>query len=63
MGLKPIFIFPANVSRAKASSRSPMSWKWVAMGSVDEIIRVWDLRRRKGAGGLVQHQGEIPITL
>lgn len=58
--LKPIFIFPAHVSCVKAVSGSPMGGKWLATGSVDEIVKVWDLRRRKEVGGLMQHQGEIP---
>lgn len=61
--LKPIFIFPAHVSCVKAVSGSPMGGKWLATGSVDEIIKVWDLRRRKEVGGLMQHQGEFPIIL
>ena len=56
--LKPIFIFPAHVSCVKAVSGSPMGGKWLATGSVDEIVKVWDLRRRKEVGGLMQHEGE-----
>jgi len=58
VNLKPIFIFPAHVSCVKAISGSPMGGKWLATGSVDEIVKVWDLRRRKEVGGLMQHQGE-----
>ena len=61
--LKPIFIFPAHVSCVKAVSGSPLGGKWLATGSVDEIIKVWDLRRRKEVGGLMQHQGKILIIL
>ena len=57
--LKPIFIFPAHVSCVKAVSGSPMGGKWLATGSVDEIVKVWDLRRRKEVGGLMQHEGEF----
>ena len=57
--LKPIFIFPAHVSCVKAVSGSPMGGKWLATGSADEIIKVWDLRRRKEVGGLMQHEGEF----
>ena len=55
--LKPIFIFPAHVSCVKAVSGSPGGGKWLATGSVDEIVKVWDLKRRKEVGGLMQHQG------
>ena len=58
VSLKPIFIFPAHVSCVKAVSGSPMGGKWLATGSVDEIVKVWDLRRRKEVGGLMQHEGE-----
>ena len=55
--LKPIFIFPAHVSCIKSVAASPQGGKWLATGSADEIIKVWDLRRRKEIGGLMQHQG------
>ena len=55
--LKPIFIFPAHVSCIKAVAASPQGGKWLATGSGDEIIKVWDLRRRKEVGGLMQHEG------
>ena len=58
VSLKPVFIFPAHVSCVKAVSGSPMGGKWLATGSVDEIVKVWDLRRKKEVGGLMQHQGE-----
>lgn len=55
--LKPIFIFPAHVSSIKAVAASPHGGKWLASGSSDEIIKVWDLARRKEIGGLMHHQG------
>ena len=55
--LKPIFIFPAHVSHIKSVAASPQGGKWLASGSGDEIIKVWDLRRRKEVGGLMQHEG------
>lgn len=55
--LKPIFIFPAHVSCIKTVAASPQGSKWLATGSGDEIIKVWDLRRRKEIGGLMQHEG------
>ncbi|KAF8517941.1 WD40 repeat-like protein [Hysterangium stoloniferum] len=57
--LKPIFIFPAHVSCVKAVAASPSGGKWLATGSSDEIIKVWDLRRRKEIGGLMHHEGSI----
>jgi WD40 repeat protein len=55
--LKPIFIFPAHVSCIKAVAASPNGGKWLASGSADEIIKIWDLRRRKEVGGLMHHEG------
>lgn len=54
--LKPVFIFPAHVSCIKAVAASP-GGKWLATGSADEIVKVWDLRRRKELGGLMHHAG------
>ncbi|KAI6013558.1 WD40-repeat-containing domain protein [Pisolithus marmoratus] len=56
--LKPVFIFPAHVSHIKAVAASP-GGKWLATGSADEIIKVWDLARRKEIGGLMHHEGSI----
>lgn len=55
--LKPIFIFPAHVSCIKTVAASPQGGKWLATGSADEIVKVWDLRRRKEIGGLMHHEG------
>jgi protein MAK11 len=55
--LKPMFIFPAHVSCIKAVAASPTGGKWLATGSADEIVKVWDLRRRKEIGGLMHHEG------
>ena len=55
--LKPIFIFPAHVSCIKAVAASPSGGKWLATGSADEIVKVWDLRRKKEIGGLMHHEG------
>ncbi|KAF9779283.1 WD40 repeat-like protein [Thelephora terrestris] len=59
VNMKPTFIFPAHVSCVKAVAGSPMGGKWLATGSVDEIVKVWDLRRKKEVGGLMQHEGSI----
>lgn len=55
--LKPMFIFPAHISCIKAVAASPNGGKWLATGSADEIVKVWDLRRRKEIGGLMHHEG------
>lgn len=55
--LKPVFIFPAHVSCIKAVAASPQGGKWLATGSADEIVKVWDLRRKKEIGGLMHHEG------
>ncbi|KAF8075163.1 WD40-repeat-containing domain protein [Lyophyllum atratum] len=57
--LKPLFIFSAHVSCIKAVAASPEGGKWLATGSADEIVKVWDLRRRKEIGGLMHHEGSI----
>ena len=46
--LKPIFIFPAHVACVKAVAASPEGGKWLATGSTDEIIKVWDLTKERG---------------
>jgi len=53
----PIFVFPAHISCVKAVAASPQGGKWLATGGTDEIIKVWDLRRKKELGSLQQHQG------
>ncbi|KZT59469.1 WD40 repeat-like protein [Calocera cornea HHB12733] len=57
--LKPKFIFPAHVGSVRAIATSPDGGKWLATGSTDEIVKVWNLKRRKEIGGLVQHDGSI----
>ncbi|WVR03391.1 hypothetical protein IAU60_000382 [Kwoniella sp. DSM 27419] len=56
--LEPIFIFPAHLACVKAVAASP-GGKWLATGSEDEFVKVWDLRRRKEVGSLSQHTGSI----
>jgi hypothetical protein len=58
--LTPIFIFPAHLAFVKALAASP-GGKWLATGSEDEFIKVWDLRRRKEVGSLSQHTGEYSL--
>ncbi|THH27404.1 hypothetical protein EUX98_g6782 [Antrodiella citrinella] len=61
--LKPLFMFPAHISCIKAVAASPDGGKWLATGSADEIVKVWDLRRRKEIGGLMHHEGSITHLL
>jgi protein MAK11 len=56
--LEPIFIFPAHLACVKAVAASP-GGKWLATGSEDEFIKVWDLRRRREMGSLSQHTGKL----
>ncbi|KAL7417450.1 WD40-repeat-containing domain protein [Mrakia frigida] len=60
--IKPIFIFPAHQACVKAVAASE-GGKWLATGSTDEVVKIWDLRRRKEVGGLVQHSGSITSLL
>lgn len=60
--LEPIFIFPAHLAYVKAIAASP-GGKWLATGSEDEFIKVWDLRRRKEVGSLSQHSGKYLAIL
>ena len=55
--IKPIFIFPAHQACVKAVAASE-GGKWLATGSTDEVVKIWDLRRRKEVGGLIQHSGK-----
>ncbi|KAF6761772.1 WD40-repeat-containing domain protein [Ephemerocybe angulata] len=57
--MKPMFMFPAHASCIKSVAASPQGGKWLATGSADEIIKIWDLRRKKEVGGLMHHEGSI----
>jgi protein MAK11 len=61
--VKPIFIFPAHLSCIKTVAASPGGGKFLASGSDDEFVKVWDLRRRKEIGSLSQHVGECFLSL
>lgn len=61
--VKPIFIFPAHLSCIKTVAASPEGGKFLASGSDDEFVKVWDLRRRKEIGSLSQHVGESDLKL
>lgn len=58
---KIVFIFPAHITSIKAVAASPHGGKWLATGSADEIVKVWDLKRRKEIGGLMHHEGNPPL--
>lgn len=58
--LEPVFIFPAHLAYVKAVAASE-GGKWLATGSEDEFIKVWDLRRRKEVGSLSQHTGMFSV--
>lgn len=60
--IQPVFIFPAHLAYVKCIAASP-GGKWLATGSEDEFIKVWDLRRRKEVGSLSQHSGMFAVFL
>ena len=54
--MQPIFQFPAHLTCVKTACASP-NGRWLVTGAADEVIKVWDLRRRKEVGGLLGHEG------
>ncbi|KAG0316285.1 p21-activated protein kinase-interacting protein 1-like protein [Dissophora globulifera] len=54
--LSPIFIFPAHIGCIKSLA---IGGPYLASGSTDEKIQLYDLKRRKELGSMVQHQGTI----
>ncbi|KAF9293109.1 p21-activated protein kinase-interacting protein 1-like protein [Linnemannia elongata] len=54
--LSPIFIFPAHIGCIKSLA---IGGHFLASGSTDEKIQLYDLKRRKELGALLQHQGTI----
>ncbi|CAG8584530.1 4924_t:CDS:2 [Diversispora eburnea] len=56
MKLKPIFIFPAHNGCIKTVS---VGERYLASGSTDEIIKLYDTKKRKEIGSLLQHNGSI----
>ena len=57
--LEPRFIFPAHVSSIRCVACAGQGSKWLATGGMDELIKLWDLRRRKEMGALTGHEGTI----
>jgi len=56
--MQPVFQFPAHLTCVKTVAASP-NGRWLATGAADEVIKVWDLKRRKELGGLLGHEGDI----
>ncbi|SCZ91328.1 BZ3500_MvSof-1268-A1-R1_Chr1-2g01337 [Microbotryum saponariae] len=72
LSIEPYFSFPAHLSsiRALGSSLLPsartgterkVGGKWLVSGGTDEMIKVWDLKRRKEVGSL--ESGEMRGTI
>ncbi|CAD6887994.1 unnamed protein product [Tilletia laevis] len=57
--LKPYFIFPAHVSAIKTVACGPEGSRWLATGGTDELIKIWDLKKRVEVGALTGHEGTI----
>lgn len=56
VAMEPVFQFPAHLTCVKTAAASP-NGRWLVTGAADEVIKVWDLRRRKEVGGLLGHEG------
>ncbi|RIB16314.1 WD40-repeat-containing domain protein [Gigaspora rosea] len=52
----PTFIFPAHIGCIKAVA---IGSRYLASGSTDEIIKLYDIKKRKEIGSLLQHDGSI----
>ncbi|KAN0061474.1 Protein mak11 [Thecaphora frezii] len=57
--LKPIFTFPAHVSSIRTVATAGVTSKYLATGGTDEVVKIWDLRRRREVGQLTGHEGTI----
>ncbi|KAI8870299.1 WD40 repeat-like protein [Ramicandelaber brevisporus] len=56
LSLEPEYIFPAHAGCIKAMATGG---RFLASGSTDELIHLYDTRRRKELGTLAQHSGTI----
>ncbi|KAJ3122693.1 hypothetical protein HK098_002529 [Nowakowskiella sp. JEL0407] len=54
ISLNPVFMYPAHMSCVKCVATSG---KYLATGSTDEQIKLYDLRVRKEVGSLMHHEG------
>ncbi|KAJ3018870.1 hypothetical protein HKX48_002576 [Thoreauomyces humboldtii] len=54
--INPVFIYPAHISCIKAVAATH---RFLATGSTDEHIKLYDLRLRKEVGTLLNHSGDI----
>lgn len=52
LALKPIFQFPAHPSSIKCLATAGPHAKWLVTAGADELIKIWDLRRKKEVGSL-----------
>lgn len=59
VNFKPIFTFPAHVSSIRTAATAGPSSKWLVTGGTDEVIKLWDLRKRREVGQLTGHEGTI----
>ena len=56
--MQPVFQFPGHLSCVKTVHASP-GGRWLASGAADEVIKIWDLKRKKEIGGLLGHDGKV----
>ncbi|KAJ3037526.1 hypothetical protein HDV00_001639 [Rhizophlyctis rosea] len=54
--ITPAFMYPAHISCIKSLSTSP---RYLATGSTDETVKLYDLRLRKEIGSLMHHNGTV----
>lgn len=52
MTLKPMFQFPAHPSSIKCLATAGAHSKWLVTAGADELVKIWDLRRKKEVGSL-----------
>lgn len=50
--LKPMFQFPAHPSSIKCTATAGHASKWLVTAGADELVKIWDLRRKKEVGSL-----------
>lgn len=60
--MEPIFQFPAHLSSVKTAAASP-NGRYLVTGAADDVIKLWDLRRRKEIGGLLAHESKVEVQM